>query len=642
MPPKTPRPKKNKRTAPDKHPTRTTTVAQTDASARNLRETIESIVIAFVLAFLFRTFEAEAFVIPTGSMAPTLRGRHKDVYCPKCTFRYQSSASDEEGKEAKEARAAFKAAENQNDREMALNAIANHQIVSATCPMCRYTMSVDPSPDPNQWEAGEAELGKEQVSYNGDRILVTKYAYELNDPQRWDIVVFKFPGQANINYIKRLVGLPEEEIRVYRGDIYVRKGDGPFEIERKPPNATRALMQLVHDSHYDPRELVEKNWPLRWHALGDVWKVVEAEESEGNLRQSFVIDGNSQNTEWIRYYHFVPTYSDWQALRQRPLSSHEKASVRPQLITDFYSYNTSRKRIEANRAGPASGPGPSSGKLGLHWVGDLMVDCEVTVEGKSGEVSLELIEGGQPFQCHIDVATGRAQLTIPGLDDYTPTATTALSRPGSYRLALANVDDQLSLWVKRSKDWKWTHIVFDRPTSFDAESVYGGTNQVRPRSDPDDPGDLAPAGIGSQGVAMRVNRMRIYRDVYYITGNGAPSRYENRISDYSSTNTSFADTPENLARFLSDPSQWDVFATMKPGDFELGKDQFFVLGDNSPFSKDGRLWHDDPHYVPHYVERRLLIGKALFVYWPHSWERIPGTKIPFPLFPNFGDMGLVR
>ena len=34
-----------------------------------IRETIESIVVAFVLAFLFRTFEAEAFVIPTGSMS---------------------------------------------------------------------------------------------------------------------------------------------------------------------------------------------------------------------------------------------------------------------------------------------------------------------------------------------------------------------------------------------------------------------------------------------------------------------------------------------------------------------------------------------------------------------------------------------
>ena len=61
-----------------------------------MRETVESIVIAFVLAFLFRTFEAEAFVIPTGSMAPTLMGRHKDVDCPKCGYRYQVSASEEE------------------------------------------------------------------------------------------------------------------------------------------------------------------------------------------------------------------------------------------------------------------------------------------------------------------------------------------------------------------------------------------------------------------------------------------------------------------------------------------------------------------------------------------------------------------
>ena len=43
-----------------------------------------------------------------------------------------------------------------------------------------------------------------------------------------------------------------------------------------------------------------------------------------------------------------------------------------------------------------------------------------------------------------------------------------------------------------------------------------------------------------------------------------------------------------------------------------------------------------------YLERQMLIGKALCVYWPHSWNRIPGTPIPFPLFPNFEDMRLVR
>ena len=60
------------------------------------RETVESLIIAFTLALLFRAFEAEAFVIPTGSMAPTLMGRHKDLDCSECDFNFQAGASREE------------------------------------------------------------------------------------------------------------------------------------------------------------------------------------------------------------------------------------------------------------------------------------------------------------------------------------------------------------------------------------------------------------------------------------------------------------------------------------------------------------------------------------------------------------------
>src|SRR6476619_2643512 len=59
------------------------------------RETIESIVVAFILALLIRGFEAEAFVIPTGSMAPTLMGRHKEITCPQCGHVYAVNASEE-------------------------------------------------------------------------------------------------------------------------------------------------------------------------------------------------------------------------------------------------------------------------------------------------------------------------------------------------------------------------------------------------------------------------------------------------------------------------------------------------------------------------------------------------------------------
>ena len=64
----------------------------------------------------------------------------------------------------------------------------------------------------------------------------------------------------------------------------------------------------------------------------------------------------------------------------------------------------------------------------------------------------------------------------------------------------------------------------------------------------------------------------------------------------------------------------------------IGKTQHDA--DNSAKSADSRVWR--------YVSRDLLIGKAFFIYWPHSWSRIPYLKIPFPYFPNFSRMGFVR
>jgi hypothetical protein len=68
------------------------------------------------------------------------------------------------------------------------------------------------------------------------------------------------------------------------------------------------------------------------------------------------------------------------------------------------------------------------------------------------------------------------------------------------------------------------------------------------------------------------------------------------------------------------------------------------MGDNSAKSQDGRLWRAGPDGDEFYVSRELLTGKALFTYWPHSWDKITvaGVNVPFPFFPNFAEMGFVR
>ena len=55
----------------------------------------------------------------------------------------------------------------------------------------------------------------------GDHILVTKFLYWFRDPKRGDIIVFRFPQDESRDFIKRVVGLPEEEVMVRGKKVYV-------------------------------------------------------------------------------------------------------------------------------------------------------------------------------------------------------------------------------------------------------------------------------------------------------------------------------------------------------------------------------------------------------------------------------------
>src|SRR3954463_14239760 len=73
------------------------TTAEKDSES-NVKETIESILVAFILAFIFRAFVVEAFVIPTGSMAPTLLGAHMRFRCNDCGYRFEANYSAQQNK----------------------------------------------------------------------------------------------------------------------------------------------------------------------------------------------------------------------------------------------------------------------------------------------------------------------------------------------------------------------------------------------------------------------------------------------------------------------------------------------------------------------------------------------------------------
>lgn len=553
------------------------------------RETVESIAVAIILAFLFRGFVAEAFVIPTGSMAPTLRGRHMDIVCPECDFEYNTGAS----------------MENEEDGR------ANGEVTVTCCPVCNFPLPLNKAVEPNH------------RSFNGDRILVSKFAYQLSEPERWDVIVFKYPGNAKQNYIKRLVGLPGETLRIRHGDIHTVNADGSTSIVRKSPSKLKAMMHVVDDSDHVAPKLRAVDWPSRWQAASAVsedqqWR--QAADDSGYILQSGAED------TWLRYRHLAPHPGDWGAIEAgfRPtwLEGTEGA-----LITDYYSYND-------HQAG--------GHEMGTAWVGDLAFEAKVDVQSDQGELLLELIEGGTHYQCRIDVSTGKASLTISdfegnaqSFDDgkLSRTATTSLKGQGTRSIRFSNCDDQLLLWIG------------EKVVEFDGPTTYTPRADVVPQWSPADPGDMAPIRVGGKGVNLALNRLRVLRDIYYLAQE-ADRRYH---SEYEGSIWQ-----GDLDSAIYDPHSWaesSVFKERRTAEFKLDEDQFFPLGDNSPQSKDARLWSDGSHDTgyhspPPYVERELLIGKALVVYWPHGWRpssptlsRMTGN---YAFIPNFSQMKFIR
>ncbi len=125
-------------------------------------------------AGVVRPFLFEAFSVPANSMTPTIRGDHLQEKCPACggTLIISSYSA-------------------KSDSDLGI------------CNDCLQTAEV-----PIQ----------DRTVHGGDRILVSK----LFKPLRWDLIVFRYPEEPTVPYVKRLVGLPGETLSIHEGSVWVQ------------------------------------------------------------------------------------------------------------------------------------------------------------------------------------------------------------------------------------------------------------------------------------------------------------------------------------------------------------------------------------------------------------------------------------
>jgi signal peptidase I len=518
--------------------------------AAEIANTFEWLITAFILAFVFRAFVMEAFRIPTGSMADTLKGAHFRLACPQCGYEYEygfvpsSYNLPEDTVPSGPAPVPVTRCPNCGHYPSQIvcprcgarydsRTLANRNELSSRCPNC----------------GGELMDERAMPVANGDRILVLKCIYQFFEPKRWDVIVFKNPPEPTVNYIKRLIGLPGERVQIMDGDIYING-----QIARKPPKVQNELWMPVYDNDYQP--VRPKEGSFNGHPWEQPFKNVGHSKwvtTDKNSPTVFRLDSPADQTHSLRY--------------DTSVGNDFKATYAYDDI-ETYSY--------------------------MPYCSDLMVRFSVRAGDSKGRVGIALSKYETTYKAWVDLA---GEMVIAKTDKSGHSSDLARLGPvpvtKSALVKFANVDHEL-IFQYGSKELR-----------YDLGRKPGDAGPIEEDIEP----QVEIFGAGK----LELRHIKIFRDIHY-------------------TGAKFANGGEGGR------------ATNAP--FQLKKNEFFVLGDNSPNSEDGRWWNQPGRsnsgigrYRVGIVPRDYLVGKALFVYWPSGFK--PFAGFPFGIIPNIGQMRFI-
>lgn len=439
----------------------------------------------------------------------------------------------------------------------------------------------------------------------GDRILVDKYRWLFGDPHRWEPVVFHYPLNRSKNFIKRLVGMPGERLKVDDGDIWTsRDGGTTWKIERKPADPQEALF-----FPYYPEPVEERDWfadRQEWEA-GPGWQI---DEGEGR----FVVDAREES-----------------ALR---------------FLADVVQYGSEGIMSDARL--------PEAGGSAWGTAGDTRVRFDLAVE-RAGTLVVSLSEHGLARRLVLAPEGSHAVVVSPGGEKRFP-IDVRLRDGMDLSISFANVDDTLLVRVDGDAELE-TSFPFAASAVPDVEEMRRTASRI------ENEGDLQEAArvrteaealerkleegrhrvvFEAEGVKAAIEEIRIDRDVCY-TQDGEwliPEGHYFMLGD--NTNSSKDSRAWRIAEvYLKDGTvvRWEERDNQQPGDvpgqpnatFDIhGPDQ--VIEVKADIDGLVRRFHtkdvDRVKRGVHWgvVSRDHLVGRAFAIFWPiYVW---PVVKSP--------------
>lgn len=544
-----------------------------------VRDTIESIVVAFILAFVFRAFVVEAFVIPTGSMAPGLYGQHGEHRCDLCKYPIVFGI-----------------------KEDSAGRIEVPQSFYVRCPNCGYA------------EGGNGNLNTREAPESpssGDRILVLKWPYDIGSPwlgpKRWDVVVFKDPQEGEQNYIKRLIGLPGEVLEIVDGDIYAAPAEEvPADIREaleKPPTFGRPDARRLNPDQQKRLAKVLKIRRKTRVAQESLWMVHYDHDYKPDLAKLPVVPP------------FLPLWapegqsdSPWDTATSRikfkPRDEGEHwLRLRGKPIQDNYGYNDMN---------------PHQPRFPAHHVGDVRLRFVLVPGGNQGSVSLDLRKGTDGFLARLStdgtvvlerLGQGgvRLQLQKAHIEPFRPLQ--------PHVIEFENVDYRVALRI----DDVDVVATDDSQYSPDVVGLLNASENIIP-------GQEAGVRIGAEGLPLEIRHLTVDRDVYYRSDfplDEGTLRQRNPFARYPGWAT------------CTNP----IFLRSDPPDYFCLGDNSPQSMDGRLWWKVCPLLESRGDYQHGTVPGDQMIGQAFFVYWPGGYRFSKDTPA---VIPNVGKMRIIR
>ncbi len=294
-----------------------------------------------------------------------------------------------------------------------------------------------------------------------DRVLVDKFSFCFRDPDRYEIVVFKHPLERSRVMVKRLVGMPDEQLKIEHGDLWTRASESDeWQVLRPPGSVQSELWKRI-----DVNEPQQSSWSS---SEGSVW-VAKRREARTN-DPGYITFRARDNGVRNEYTHGYP--------------------------------DSLRKEIDAERR-------RTSGLQGRGFVGDLRVEGDVEPAAAVTAFTVLLQEGPRLYEFRIpgpaSDASSKAEIryhvrngSSDVMDRIEIAESGRLAKAKSYSFSAQNLNDRLTLELDGD-----VLAEIDIPANENQHTVLQ---------------------LGFEGGGGELQDLQVYRDTFYSAPlpNGAP------------------------------------------------------------------------------------------------------------------------